>query len=819
VTVLGNLDPGTAETQIDRLETPFVGVSEAPWSSESASAEWTTIVPETPFVGEYLLGDEAISQEQPAFRELLQELYDTEFDEAILELAGEAESYVAELGLGETAADQAKAETLLESWVEPLRREAEAMLVGLAEALEAEDPIGLSEDELEALIDRFEPAETGLAPAFEDFLGKLLRKAKKLTKGAVNLAKKGISAVSKVLPIGIILRKLAVLARPLLARVTKFALNKLPVQYREPAQILARKLFGRAAGESFEGFEDEAFESPGSAWAEDALEADEQPATPDVREIQLAFDAEATSLLFAASELEQDLFLAEAGTAAAQSSASSLEELDTARERFSSELARLPDGADPTPLVENFLPAILPALRLGLKIAGRPRVVRFLAQYLGRLISPYVGPKITPALSQAIVDAGLRLMTLEAEADGEATPQLAAESFASLVEDTVARVAQLEEEDLEDEQLLEEAAYVAFHESAAANFPTPVLSPESEYLESGRSVGTWVSMPRRGPKRYRKYSRVFDVVIHPSAARSIRTFGGRPLSAFLRDGLGRSGPLRARIHLYQAIPGSSPARIARSERGVAGLGTARQSARSRLHPLSREAAATLIGEPGLGRDVSEAYTEAPSPLAIGQRLYYLEVPGATTTPVAAGAPPGTPRRSSDATAIVDMRAREVKVTLYVSEADAQSIAARLRRREPLGASLASLRRIYARALGPALGAGRASRVRIASEGEETLEGEHLVRRRRPATGRRRHPRRLRRPLLVRWIGRALAHELERCRESFLRATEAPEDGVTIVLRLRPPDLSSLTHPGPRGGSAGAGPGQVHVDIAPGHPRA
>ncbi len=815
----GILDPVTAETQIDELETPFVGVSEAPWSSESASTERTTVVPETPFIGEYLVGDEAISQEQPVFRELLQELYDTEFDEAILELTGEAESYLAELGLGETAADQARAESLLESWVEPLRREAEAMLVGLAEALEAEDPVGLTEGELEALIDRFEPVETELAPAFEDFLGKLWRKAKKLAKGAVNLAKKGISAVSKILPIGVILRKMAVLARPLLARVVKFALDKLPVEYREPAQILARKLFGQAAGESFEGVEDGAFASPGSAWAEDALEADEQPATADVREIQLTFDAEATSLLFAASELEQDLFLAEAGTAAARSSPSSLEDLDAARERFTAELAGLPDGADPTPLVEDFLPAILPALRLGLKIAGRPRVVRFLAQYMGRLISPYVGPKLTPALSRAIVDAGLRLMTLEAEADWEATPQLAAESFASLVEDTLARVAQLEEEGLEDEQLLEEAAYAAFHESAAANFPAPVLSPESEYLESGQSVGTWVSMPRRGPRRYRKYSRVFDVVIHPSAARSIRTFGGRPLSAFLRDGLGRSGPIRARVHLYQAIPGSSPARIARSERGVAGLGTASRSARSRLHPLSREAAATLIGEPGLGRDVSEAYADSASPLAIGQRLYYLEVPGATTTPVAAGASPGTPRRSSDATAIVDTRAGELQVSLYISEADAQSIAARLRRREPLGASLASLRRVYARALGSALGGGRAGKVRIASEDEESLEGEDLLPRAGRATGLRRRPRRLRRKLLVRWIGRALAQELDRCRGQFLRATEAPEDGVTIVLRLRPPDLSSLTRPGVASSSAGTGLGRVHIEIAPGHPRA
>ncbi len=812
-----SLDAMPTETEAVGLETPFIGVNESPWVAGAPSPGSTTYVPETPFVAEYLVGEEVVGQELPAFKELLEDLYDSEFDEAILELADEADSYMTELGIGETAADQARAETLLESWIEPLRQAAETMLVGLAEALEAEDPLSLTDTELEALINRFEPLETELSPAFEDFLGKLWRKAKKLAKGAVKLAKKGISAVSKVFPIGIILRKLAVLARPLLAKVAKFALNKLPVEYREPLRGLARKLFGQSVGESRDAFEEETFDVPESSW-EDQHEANQQPAGADVREIQLGFDADATSLLFAASELEQDLFLAEAATAAARSPVSSLENLDAARERFIAELASLPEGGDPTPLVENFLPAILPALRLGLKIIGRPRVVKFLAQYVGRLIQPYIGPKVTPVLSRAIVDAGLRLMTLETEADGESSPRVAAESFASLVEDTVARVAQLQEEDLENEQLLEEATYAAFHESAASNFPSSVLRADNEYLEFGRARGTWVSMPRRGPRRYRKFSRVFDVVIHAPAARTIRTFGGQPLSAFLRDGLGRSGPVRARVHLYQAIPGSSLSRIARSERGVTGLGTAGRSARYQLHPLTREAAASLIGEPGLGRDISETYIDSTSPLAIGQRLYFLEVPGGMRTPVAPGASPERPPRSSDATAIVDMPSSEVKVTLYVSEADAQSIAARLRRREPLGASLASLRRIYARALGTALGTARARKVRIVPGDSELLEEEARLRRTGRGSGLRRRPRRFRRRLLVRMIGRALALELERSRESFLRATEAPADGVTIVLRLRPPDLSKLIHQGPGAGLSGIGPGQVKAEIEPGHPR-
>ena len=86
-------------------------------------------------------GEETIRPEEPALLELLEDLYDAEFDEAVADLAAEAETYVAELGLGESESDQARAEQMLEAWIEPLRRETQAMLLGLAEAFEAEDPL------------------------------------------------------------------------------------------------------------------------------------------------------------------------------------------------------------------------------------------------------------------------------------------------------------------------------------------------------------------------------------------------------------------------------------------------------------------------------------------------------------------------------------------------------------------------------------------------------------------------------------------------------------------------------------------------------
>ena len=60
--------------------------------------------------------------------------------------------------------------------------------------------------------------------------------------------------------------------------------------------------------------------------------------------------------------------------------------LDDARDRFIQELDNLKPGESPEPYVQNFLPAVLPVLRLGVRLIGRPRVVNFLAQLLAKLI-------------------------------------------------------------------------------------------------------------------------------------------------------------------------------------------------------------------------------------------------------------------------------------------------------------------------------------------------------------------------------------------------------------------------------------------------
>src|SRR5262249_45341635 len=159
---------------------------------------------------------------------------------------------------------------------------------------------------------------------------------------------------------------------------------------------------------------------------------------------------------------------------------------------------------------------------------------------------------------------GLKLLSLETPADAGG-PRLAYETIAETVEDTVRRVSELDETTFEDPARFEAALTEAFHRSAAENFPPQLIVPE---LHEAPLRAAWVAMPRgRRHKYYRKYTQTFDIELTSQMADALKTFGGTPLSGFLKDRLGVTPPVHAKVHLYQAIPGTTLRRIASCERG------------------------------------------------------------------------------------------------------------------------------------------------------------------------------------------------------------------------------------------------------------
>lgn len=752
---------GHAVIEPAEIESPFLA---AMTFSREEPEEESEALPagqiETPFRSVYYeeeAGD-IDSATSEAMAELLAELRDEEFDEALSELANEAaalaETQMVNGGNG-YGSNTAQVERLLEQHFAPLEAAVQQLFESAADRMQGQDITRLTEGELDQLLEAGSPALPEPNPAFEFFFGSLKKKLKNIAKGAVKLAKKGVGTLA-TLGLGPILNKLKALARPLIKRVLQMAINELPAQL----QPLAKKLAGKFVSEAPEG----------------------QPVSSPAAEVQFEFDQQVAELLFVEPEFEGELTVAEYESQVANTVEDPVNELAEARQRFVQSIQQLREGEDPTPAVENFLPAILPALKLGIKLAGRGRVVNFLKKPVAMLIRKFVGPKYTPMLARAMVDAGLRLLHLEASP--EEANLAAAEAVASTVEETVRRVASLPEYVLENEALLEGFTIQAFEAAAAANLP-PVL-PEQVYQrrpdlrESTGPAGAWVLQPRGkgGSRFYQKYTRVFqNVPLPPHVAVSVKTFGGRPLASFLRDSLGvQPNPgLVARVHVYEAVPGTWLSRIARWERGVPGLNGARHAWRM-LHPLTPQAAGMLLGQPALGREMPLDERMDPAAVAPGERFYYLEVPGARPQVTQTNGRPPDLRRSSDIRIDMDFANRKLRAQVYLSEADAQEIAVKLRQGAPASGVLTGLNSLLDTTLRDIFAFGLYSKVKMNHRIAVLwpVSGYALKRLPEAVLERFRHQ-------LMEWLGRGLANFFTSRSQTFVAATQDPADGVTLSI--------------------------------------
>lgn len=716
--------------------------------------------------GSSLLGDPE-TEEYVAF---LNELYDEEFEEALATLVDEAAAIYETQFEQETEDPQGmgyRGERMLDQHFAPLVAEAEVMFGALSREFSQRNPHTLNEDEINTIVDGYQPSGE-LTPNFEFFFGALKKIAKKVAHKAVDLAKKGISAAAK-LGLGPVLGKLKALVKPLLKRVIRMAIGKLPPRLRPIARKLARRLpFLKEFEESYESEPE-----PEMAW--------------EVAEIQYEFHQEVANLLFAQTEVEQDLEVASALAEQPVPDAYPLAELDLARDRFIANLQGLKEGEDPTPYVENFLPAILPALRIGIKLIGRKKVVDFLAKLVGKLIHGFVGPQYTPPLSRAIVDAGLRLLQMEATAEDES--RAAASAVAATVEDTARRVAALPEYILDDQELLEGFALEAFEQAAAANLP-PLLSEEvyrkrPDLGEARKLQGIWMMMPPGKRKRYKKFSRRIRTRFTPHKVTSLETFEGLPVEGFLEEqhGIAPGEEMEAVVHLFETLPGTRLSDILRQEETIARFDG--ENCHAMIHPLTREAAALLLGEPELGQDNDPGSSLDPHALRAGQRLYYLEIPG--KRPLTVQQPGGRAklRRATRVRLILDFPKNEARVYLFLSEIRAQEIAVKLRQRAHIGTVAARLRGFIQRGLHGAF-TGTFGRLKIVHE-TVTPDQWTAALRRLPSPVRK-----LFLGKLTGWVMKGISDHLKQRTEEFIKAAEDTADGVTMVVTLaNPPGFPQL----------------------------
>jgi hypothetical protein len=723
----------------------------------------TRAQPGSPFLAVYEFEEEGrVDPQTEEYVSFLNELYDEHLNEMLSNLVDEAAAlYEANFANEQRDPHTAgyQAERLLNQHFAPLVAEAETMIRTVASELSKRNPDTLGEDEVETIIDGYRPS-TEINPQFEEWLGGFL---KKVAKKGLDLAKNATSAVAK-LGLGPILNKLLALVKPMIKRVIESAINKLPPNLQPIAKILRDKLPFLAEFEEREGSEPE-------------------PAgTFDATEIQNEFNQGVANLLFAQTEAEQDLEVARAANPPSSPDAYPVAELELARERFIAGLRELKEGEDPTPQVENFIPALIPALKIGLKLAGRQRVVDFLVNFLGKMIQKFVGPQYTPPLSKAIVDAGLRLLQLETTPEGES--KAAASAVASTVEETMQRVAALPDYVLDNQELLEGAALEAFEQAAANNLP-PVLSQDTyrkrPELREHRS-GFWYPCSRRYKKRLGPKIRVR---ISPYKVASLKSFNGSTVGDALEEqyAIAPGEELEADVHLYEAMPGMRLSHIVRGEEVIAkGNG---EDGHTVLHPLTRDAAALLLDQPELGRDTGPDQTGDPTGPQVGQRFYYLEIPGKRPLMVSMPGGRAHARHRSRSRIILHFPKNEIIARLYLSEIRTQQIAVKLRQHAHMGTVADRLRRFIERGV---------NRVFAANPGCLKIVHGAVVPGQ-PMDAFNRLPS-LVSPVLrgriTEWLVKGLADHLPKHAQEFIKAADDTADGLTLVITLEnPPGFRQL----------------------------
>ncbi len=664
-----------------------------------------------------------VSEAGEQYVDLLSELHDTEFGETLYEMANEVEdtwrSKVSnEVAMGSNYIPFATQQS--REYFTTLIRDSENMIDRVAEHFSGNNLADHSSAELEQFFESMESNHGQYTPVQEQFFGKLFDKVKSVVQKGVDLAKKGISVVGKLLPINIILDKIKGLVKPLLDKVLKFAIGKLPKNLQPYAQTLAGKFLNletesEAAGQEIQG--------------EDELEA-----------IQTELDNHMAQLLFSPGEQEAENTILNYETSLEtvernnnyETGSVNVPSLDAAREQFINELKDLQNGESPAPAIERFLPAVImalqPVIKMAISLIGRQKIINFLAGLLAKLVSKYVPANVAQPLAASIIDIGLHAIGFETYESGKT--DLAYEAIANTIQETVQNMNSLTETTLNNSEDLTMQLLEAFEKAAADNFPAQYIKEE---LRPTSQKAVWVSMPRNTPvKVYKKFTHIYEVTIDPKTASKVTGFRSLPLANFLKDkyGLDPSKSIKAKVHLYELNKGARLSMISRNEK-LPGLNAKQPKAWIQLLPLTSEAAALILKEPALGTDFDQHALATRFRAKAGQRFYYLEIDGARlrippvtrTTPGKTGA--STESRSADIQAVINFIKSEIRINYFFSEEDAKSIVAKLNKNDVLGAAI-GIRQSVKNVLHDILVKNISSKVKIVHEAMPELYLENYV---------------------------------------------------------------------------------------------
>lgn len=717
------------------LENPFADIPvmreqfERDFSNESNFSNFLQET-ESPFLRTYEATNASnmVSQEGEEYVNLLAELHDSEFEEMLYELSNEVEDtwrnkVSNEIVMGNNYVpfvnQQAK------EYFAPMITETESMIDRVSEHFSGNNLADHSEASIQSFFETLEFNHANYSPVQEQFFGKILKKVKSIVNKGVEFAKKGIKFIGKFLPINVILNKLKGLIKPLLDKVLKFAIGKLPTYLQPYAQKFANKLL------NLENEEEQNNEN----WQSES----------HLGTLQTEFDHYVSQLMFSPNESEAEntisnyefSFESLERTNSYETAGVNQESLDAARQQFINELKNLQEGESPAPAIERFLPvaimALRPVIKMAISLIGRQKIINFLADLLSKLVGKYVPANIAQPLSASIIDIGMSAIGFEVHETGKT--DLAYEAIANTIQETVQNMAIANESILMNNEELTMNLLEAFETAAANNFPSQYIKEE---LRPTTKRAVWIGMPRNLPvKFYKKFTHIYDISIDTQTANAVTTWRNLPLANFLRDkyGLDTSKPIKAKVHVYEVLRKGRLSLISRFEK-LPGLNAKQMKAWVQLLPLTSQASSLLLKEPSLGRNTQNDSRASRFRTKAGQRFYYLEIDGARLRipPVNRSAhnhsPNGMPStsiesRSGDIQAVINFVKSEIRLNYYFSEEDAKMIVEKLNKNDAIGTAL-SIKQSIKNVLNDILIKNISSKVKIIHEAMPELFLENYI---------------------------------------------------------------------------------------------
>lgn len=747
------------------LESPFLRLTNFKQAQHKPSAHNTISTPlKSPFKSVYELNgiDQDYDTEHETLVELMNELYDEDFDGMLKELAFEGQEFIEnELPSG-AIQNEAAIEDKLNQHFAPLLNEFDMFINHTIHAIEQKGEDQISGDEFESLIDNYTIASNS-TPVVEHFWKKLKNKVKKTVKKGVKYAKKGIKFLGNLA-----LKHIMKIFKKIFPMLIKLAykmglFKKIPKKYRFITNKILKKL----------GVD------PKKAYSKNELQYEQQEFDAYIAQILMAPSQEKFELIDNEYDgIFQDDVILDYNTL----------ELENSRVQFINELKNLDEEASTKPPIDEFVSAIILASKL---LGGRKKAISFIGKHLGGFFSKWIGSnkKTTIKFAKHLIDKGLGKFGFEVAPESELEP--AFEAMAAVIEHTAQEIAELSETSFDNETLLANQIVHAFELAASAYLPDILQEEQYEKRPDLREAFTkklvWKLKKRKKRKRHCKYKKLnkeIDIEMTPYIANEVKIEGERSLKGVIQDqfGIDLNKNTPAIVHLFETTPGSSLQEIITNEPVFNQYASIHPSILSKhLFPLTSVASGLLLGEPALGCKCKSNCLSANRNRHGRHRYYYLEIPGAYPQTYASKTGIQYLRNTTNLKVNLNFIKNSMQLSLFLSETDAQKIAAEIRQSRKENASI-FINSYLSSGLHTAFSKHTTQNINIVHPkvvpGKTSGESFKFI------------PRILQENLrdkLASWTKASLATYIINNSEQFVKAVDDSLDGVSIEINMQAPD--------------------------------